>query len=146
MQLRLTNVRGDNLLPVEHTSDFQWWERCYFWDTTAWIRPATWLHFLPSCIAVSSSWSPPCVWMVFMGRGFTSGRQESWSVFSAAVCKIQASKCYIESLPLVPKDKRSCFSLKVKGPLYSCLLIVCLPSGSTTLNWHLETIYSSKSA
>ena len=32
------------------------------------------------------------------------------SVFSAAVCKIQASKHYIESLPLVPKDKRSCFS------------------------------------
>ena len=40
-----------------------------------------------------------------MGRGFTSGGQES--VFSAAVCKIQASKRYIESLPLVPK---SCFS------------------------------------
>ena len=31
------------------------------------------------------------------------------SGFSAAACKIQASKCYIESLPLVPKDKRSCF-------------------------------------
>ena len=46
----------------------------------------------------------------FMGRGFTSGGQESGSVFSAAVCKIQASKCYIESLPLVLKDKRSCFS------------------------------------
>ena len=43
----------------------------------------------------------------FMGRGFTSRGQESGSVFSAAVCKIQASKCYIESLPLVPKDKRS---------------------------------------
>ena len=27
------------------------------------------------------------------------------SVFSAAVCKIQASKRYIKSLPLVPKDK-----------------------------------------
>ena len=48
--------------------------------------------------------------MVFMGRGFTSGRQESGSLFSAAVGKIQASKCYIESLPLVLKDKRSCFS------------------------------------
>ena len=48
--------------------------------------------------------------MVFMGRGFTSGGQESGSVFSAAVCKIQASKRYIKSLPLVPKDKRSCFS------------------------------------
>ena len=48
--------------------------------------------------------------MVFMGRGFISGGQESRSVFSAVMCKIQASKCYIKSLPLVPKDKRSCFS------------------------------------
>jgi len=30
--------------------------------------------------------------MVFMGRGFTSGGQESASLFSAAVCKIQASE------------------------------------------------------
>ena len=48
--------------------------------------------------------------MVFMGRGFTFGGQESGSVFSAAVCKIQASKHYVESLPLVLKKKRSCFS------------------------------------
>ena len=48
--------------------------------------------------------------MVFMGRGFPSGGQKSVSGFSAAACKIQASKCYIESLPLVPKDKRSWFS------------------------------------
>ena len=48
--------------------------------------------------------------MVFMGRGFTSGGQESGSVFSAAVCKIQASKRYIKSIPLVEKDKISCFS------------------------------------
>ena len=45
-----------------------------------------------------------------MGGGFTSGGQESDSAFSAAVCKIQASKRYIESLLLVLKDKRSCFS------------------------------------
>ena len=48
--------------------------------------------------------------MVFMGRSFTSGGQKSVSGFSVAACKIQASKCYIESLPLVPKDKRSWFS------------------------------------
>ena len=48
--------------------------------------------------------------MVFMGRGLTSGGQELGSVFSAAVCKIQASKRYIKSLPLVLKDKRSCYS------------------------------------
>ena len=69
--------------------------------------------------------------MVFMGRGLTSGGQESGSVLSAAVCKIQASKCYIKSLPLVLKEAAS---LKVKGPLYSCLLIGRLPSGSRTLN------------
>ena len=44
--------------------------------------------------------------MVFKGRGFTSGRQELESVFSAAVCKIQASKLYTESLSLVLKDRR----------------------------------------
>ena len=33
-------------------------------------------------------------------------------------------------------------SLKVKGLLYSCLLMVHLPSRSRTLNWHLETIYT----
>ena len=49
--------------------------------------------------------------MVFVERGFTSGGQESRSAFSAAVCKKkQASKCYVESLTLVLKDKRSCFS------------------------------------
>ena len=47
---------------------------------------------------------------VFMGRGFTAGGQELGSVFSASVCIIQASKRYIESLPLVLKGKRSCFS------------------------------------
>ena len=59
----------------------------------------------------------------FMGRGFTSGGQESGFVFSAAVCKIQASKCYVESLVLRINEAAS---LKVKGSLYSCLLIVCL--------------------
>jgi len=48
--------------------------------------------------------------MVLIGHGFTFGGQELGSAFSAAVCKIQASKHYIESLPLVLKDKRSCFS------------------------------------
>ena len=46
--------------------------------------------------------------MVFMERGFTSKGQELEVVFSAAVCKIQASKRYIKSLVL--KDKMSCFS------------------------------------
>ena len=35
------------------------------------------------------------------------GGQESGSVFSIAV---QSSKCYVESLPLELKEKRSCFS------------------------------------
>ena len=49
--------------------------------------------------------------MVFMGRGFTSRRQESGYVFSPAMCeKMQASKRYVESLPLVLKDKGSYFS------------------------------------
>ena len=48
--------------------------------------------------------------MVFMGRDFTSGGQESGSVFSAAVGKIQASKRWVESFPLLFEDRRSCFS------------------------------------
>ena len=36
----------------------------------------------------------------FMGHGFTSGGQEPWSVFSAAVCKIRAGKCYVESFTI----------------------------------------------
>ena len=81
--------------------------------------------------------------MVFMGRGFTSGGQESGSVFSAAVCKIQASKHYIKSCPLVPKEKRSCFSESERSALCTAalVLIVRLLSGSRTPNWHLVTIY-----
>ena len=66
-----------------------------------------------------------------MGCGFTSRWQELGSVFSTVVCKIQASEHYIESLPLVPKDKKKAAFVKVKGPLYSFLLISCLPSGKT---------------
>ena len=51
---------------------------------------------------------------------------ESRCAFGAAVCKIQARKCYIKSLPPVPKIKEA-VSLKVKGPLYSYLLIVICP-------------------
>ena len=45
-----------------------------------------------------------------MGRGFTSGGQEQGSVFSAPVYKIRGSERHVESLPLVLKDRRSCFS------------------------------------
>ena len=37
----------------------------------------------------------------------------------AAVCKLQASKRYIESLPLVPKDKRSCFTRGERSTVYT---------------------------
>ena len=52
------------------------------------------------------------------GCGFTSGGQESGSVFSASLCKIHASKHYVESLPLVLKDRRTCFS---QGERYAAL-------------------------
>ena len=45
-----------------------------------------------------------------IGRGFTSGGQELGSVFSAPVYKILGSEHHVESLPLVLKDGRSCFS------------------------------------
>jgi len=43
-------------------------------------------------------------------------------VFNAAACRIQAGKRYIESLPLVPKDKEKAASLKVKGLLNQLFL------------------------
>ena len=70
--------------------------------------------------------------MVFMGHGFTSGGQELGSMFSTAVCKIQVSKRYIESLPLVLKDKRSCFS---QGERFAVQLPLDHVLGSTMLNW-----------
>ena len=92
--------------------------------------------------------------MVFMGCGFTSGGQESRSVFSTSVCIqelmnrfvalisiIQASKRCVESFPLVLKDKEAA-SLKVKDLLYSCLLSARLPSGNRMVNWRLETMYT----
>ena len=68
---------------------------------------------------------------IVMGHGFTSGGQESGSVFSAAVCKIQASK---RVLTISAEKIREAASLKVKSRLYSCHLIAHLPSGSWTLN------------
>ena len=56
------------------------------------------------------------------GHSFTSRGQESGCVLGAAVCKIQASKCYIESLPKIHCN--------------SYLLIAHWPSGSRTFNWH----------
>ena len=60
----------------------------------------------------------PYVCLVFRGCGFTSGGQGSGCVFSE------------ESFPSMLQDNRSW----VKGPLYSCLLIIRLPSRNRTLN------------
>ena len=43
---------------------------------------------------------------------------------------------YVESTPLVLKDKRSCFSQGERFTRYSCLLIVRLSFRSRMLNWH----------
>ena len=75
----------------------------------------TWLHFRRAIVRV-------CVY-------------HSW-------CEIQASKCYVESLPLVLKNKRSCFlqgeRLAVQLPL-DCALAL---RKYRTFNWHFETIYT----
>ena len=97
------------------------------------------LHDHYICNSKSNSAKPG-----FMGRGFTFG-EESGSGFNAALCKIQASERYIESLPLVLKDKRSWFlqgeRLAVQLPLDRVRLL----SGSRTLGWHLAVV-SRKSA
>ena len=46
---------------------------------------------------------------------------------------VQASEHYVESLPLVLKDIRSCFSQDERFTVQH-LLIACLPSGSRALN------------
>ena len=68
----------------------------------------------------------------------------SWGVASLLEGKSRGL-CLVQLCALHEVHKRSCFSLKVKGPLYSCLLIAHLPSGSRTLKWHLETIYNPNS-
>ena len=57
-------------------------------------------------------------------------------------CPIQASKHYVESLTISAEKIKEAASHKVKGSLYSCLLIMRLPSGSKRFNWHLETIHN----
>ena len=61
-----------------------------------------------------------------MGHGFTFGGQELGSV-GAAVCKIQATKRYIKSLPSTLRNKKTA-SLKAK---VGCTAECTLPSGST---------------
>ena len=61
--------------------------------------------------------------MVFMGCSFTSGGQELGSVFSTAVCKIQASKRYVESSPLVLKDSHKVKRFTVQLPLDHALAL-----------------------
>ena len=63
--------------------------------------------------------------MVFRRHGFTSRGQVLGRAFGSAVCKIQARKHYLESLPSLSKDKRAA-SFKKKGPLYSYLLMAHL--------------------
>lgn len=61
---------------------------------------------------------------VFMGRGFTSGGQELGSVFSAAVCIIQASEHYVESSPLVLKANKPRKDVLDSKNIFS---VLCLP-------------------
>ena len=60
------------------------------------------------------------------------GKYQLCSVFHAAVCKMQARKCYVKSLPSVMVDKRSCFSEGERSAV-KLSLITRLPSGSVVL-------------
>ena len=72
-----------------------------------------------------------------MGRGLTSGGQ--------GLCLVQlcakACKRYIESLPLVPKDKRSCFS---QGERSAVQLPLDHAYALLEVGRHLETICTAK--
>ena len=73
-----------------------------------------------------------------MGCGFTGGH-ESGCVFGAVVCKIQANSTTLSLFHQCQKINEAGF---LKCPLYSCLLIVCLPSGSKMLsrNTHAQSM------
>ena len=78
----------------------------------------------------------------FHGACFTSGGVRVGVCIRCNCVQIQAGKCYIESLLLVPKDRRSCFSeSEGSTPLYSNLFIICF--FLRMLSWHLETIIFS---
>ena len=84
--------------------------------------------------------------MVFMVRALTSWGHEAEGLclFSTAVCKVQAGKCYVGFLPLVLRLKRSCFSQgeRFAVQLAASWLHVCPPEVGRLNIWHLETIYT----
>ena len=77
--------------------------------------------------------------MYYNGAWLHFRRARVGSVLSAAVRKIQASKCYVSPYQCCLKIEEAA-SHKVKGSLHRCLLIARLPSGIETLIWHFETI------
>ena len=88
-----------------------------------------------ACVCIHIFCLCTCRW-----HGFISGGQ-SWGVCLVQLCAKYRLEGAI-SCPYHPYPKiKKAVSLKVKGLLCSCLLIMCLPSGSRMLDWHLETIY-----
>ena len=67
----------------------------------------------------------------FHGAWLHFQRARVGSVFSASVCIIQASKRCVESLPLVLKDRRSCFSQGERFAVQLSLKHARLPSRSS---------------
>ena len=62
-----------------------------------------------------------------MGCDLTSGGQESEFAFGAAVCYLQVRKHYTLSFNHWCQKINEAAFLKVKAPLYSCLLITFCP-------------------
>ena len=92
--------------------------------------------------SLPSFWHLQYRWFSWGVASLPEGKSRE-SVFSAAVYKIQASKCYIKSLPLVPKDKLLLPRWKVRCTAASWSRVCPPPPRSRTLNWHLETIYTN---
>ena len=68
--------------------------------------------------------------------------QESGSVFIAAVFKIQASKCYMESLPSVLNNKWSCISqFESEWSTVQLHLIIVFEIGRLIDIWKPSTLY-----
>ena len=58
-----------------------------------------------NCFDIAFENTPTMIAPIDGLHGFTSGGQESGCAFGAVVCKIQARKCYTESMSSAPNDK-----------------------------------------
>ena len=89
-----------------HWSEYNCRRKCVVMETHLWQQIVLWRAKIFRINIFFPHHTVERIALIDGFHGFTSGG----FCVCAAVCKIQASKCYIESLPPVLTDERSCFS------------------------------------